>query len=204
MSTIDANEALAILRDLGHPRSIEQGQVLAMEGDDADGFWWLLSGIVRIHQISSDGRLVELGRFRDDSIVAAALAFAEAPFPHHIEALSNSDLLWFPHDSAWQRIISSPQLSCFFLRMLADKCRFLNQRLRSQGLKTLRERLLDCLILQSKSQIGSWIAMNQSKKDLALELGTTPETLSRALRSLCDDGYLEMRSRNFRLVNLPN
>ncbi len=190
-------EALDLLRDLGQPKRIEKGTTLAMEGENAEGFWWVLSGMVGIHQISLEGRLHELGRFRDGEIVAAALAFADVPFPHHIEALRNSKLLWFPRKPAWVRITQTPELSSFFLQMLAGKCRMLQQRLRSQGVKTLRVRLFEYLQAQASLHKNCCFVLDQSKKDLANELSTTPETLSRALRSLCDEGHLEMERGRF-------
>ena len=195
--SIKTAEALDLLRDLGQPMRIEKGTTMAMEGENAEGFWWVLSGMVGIHQISSEGRLRELGRFRDSEIVAAALAFSGVPFPHHIEALRNSEMLWFPHRPAWQRITETPKLSGFFLQMLAGKCRMLQQRLRSQGVKTLRVRLFEYLQAQASLHKNCCFVLDQSKKDLANELSTTPETLSRALRSLCDEGHLEMERGRF-------
>jgi len=199
--SIKTAEALDLLRDLGQPMRIEKGTTMAMEGENAEGFWWVLSGMVGIHQINSEGRLRELGRFRDSEIVAAALAFSGVPFPHHIEALRNSEMLWFPHRPAWQRITETPKLSGFFLQMLAGKCRMLQERMRSQGMKTLRVRLFEYLQAQASLKGSNRFVLERSKKDLADELSTTPETLSRALRSLCEEGHLEMMQRSIYLLS---
>ena len=207
MSEIQPAEVLERLRDLGQPRAIARGTSLAMEGEAALGFWWVLTGQVSIHQISMEGRQIELGRFRAGEIVAAALAFADAPFPHHIEALSDSDLLWFPRQPAWQRITGSPELASYFLRLLAGKCRLLQQRLRSQQGQTLRQRLLEHLraqaLVQGRGDAGSEAPVTlsiPSKKDLASQLGATPETLSRALRQLQDGGVLQVEGRRITLL----
>ena len=197
---INSQQALALLRDLGQPRSIAKGGSLAMEGDGAEGFWWVEQGAVRIDQISLDGRQLELGRFSSGEIVAAALAFADAPFPHHLEAMVDSRLLWFPRRLAWQHITTTPELAAFFLLMLAGKCRLLQQRLHTQGLQTLRERLLIHLRgLAASTDAGSF-QLSQTKKELAKELGATPETLSRTLRVLIDEGMLSMQGRRLCLL----
>ena len=203
---IQPTEVLERLRDLGQPRAIARGTSLAMEGEAALGFWWVLSGQVSLHQISAEGRQIELGRFRGGEIVAAALAFADAPFPHHIEALSDSDLLWFPRQAAWQRIIGNPPLASYFLRMLAGKCRLLQQRLRSQQSQTLRDRLLEHLRSQARGpggESGKATVTIPSKKDLAAQLGGSPETLSRALRQLQDEGVLVVQGRRITLTAVP-
>ncbi len=197
MTEIKPAEVLERLRDLGQPRIIPRGTTLAMEGEAALGFWWVLNGQVSIHQISAEGRQIELGRFRCGEIVAAALAFADAPFPHHIEALSDSELLWFPRQKAWQRITGSPELASYFLLLLAGKCRLLQQRLRSQQSQTLRERLLEHVRGQARGQSVSIT----SKKDLAAQLGASPETLSRALRQLQDEGVLAVQGRRITLLD---
>lgn len=206
MNEIQPAEVLERLRDLGQPRAIARGTSLAMEGEMALGFWWVLSGLVSIHQISAEGRQIELGRFRGGEIVAAALAFADAPFPHHIEALSDSQLLWFPRQAAWQRITGKPELASYFLRMLAGKCRLLQQRLRSQQSQTLRERLLEHLRGQVRGpggEPGDLTVTIPSKKDLAAQLGASPESLSRALRQLQDEGVLAVQGRRITLIALP-
>ena len=215
MTLIKSAEVLERLRDLGQPRSIPRGGSLALEGEPASGFWWVLKGQVTIHQISPDGRQIELGRFCGGEIVAAALAFADAPFPHHIEALCDSELLWFPRRQAWQRITGSPELASYFLRLLAGKCRLLQQRLRSLQSQTLRQRLLQYLRALAKEQVGHPDGSSAqparasgavtltiaSKKDLASQLGASPETLSRALRQLHDSGELLLEGRHVTLLD---
>ena len=214
MTLIKSGEVLERLRDLGQPRSIPRGSSLAMEGDPALGFWWVLIGQVTIHQISPEGRQIELGRFYGGEIVAAALAFADVPFPHHIEAVCDSELLWFPRQPAWQRITGNPELASYFLRMLAGKCRLLQQRLRSRQSQTLTQRLLEYLRSQTRAQVSKTDGSNAqpasasgtvtltitSKKDLASQLGASPETLSRALRQLRDSGELLVDGRKITLI----
>jgi|OM-RGC.v1.015170437 CRP/FNR family transcriptional regulator len=201
LTSIKNEEALSLLIDLGQPKSIKKGTIIAMEGESSEGFWWVLAGSVRIHLITPEGRSLELGRFNNGEVVAAALAFAEAPFPHHIEAQADSELLWFSRKPAWERITNTPELASFFLQILAAKCRLLLHRLNSQSTTTLKERLLKYLQNDAKYQRGYYGKLNQSKKDLANELGTTPETLSRALRTLCEEGIIEINNRSFRLLN---
>ena len=173
-----------------------------MEGENSEGFWWVVAGSVRIYLITLEGRSLELGRFRTGEVVAAALAFAETPFPHHIEAQADSDLLWFSRKSALKRIVNTPELSMFFLQMLAGKCRLLLNRLNLHNTMPLKSRLLGYLQNEARHQGGCHGELNQSKKDLANELGTTPETLSRALRNLSEEGIIEINNLNFRLLNV--
>ena len=197
MTSINNDEALSLLFDLGQPKAIKKGTVLAMEGENTEGFWWVLTGSVRIHLITPEGRFLELGRFHNGEVVAAALAFSEAPFPHHIEAQANSELLWFSRKPSWDRIINTPELATFFLQLLSGKCRLLLHRLNSQSTSSLKDRLLLYLKNEARRQGGVNARLNQSKKDLADELGTTPETLSRALRSLSEEGTISINKRSF-------
>lgn len=199
MDAIGPLQALELLRDLGRTREVSKGGSLAMEGDEANGFWWVERGAVRIHQISPQGRDLELGRFRSGEVVAAALAFADIPFPHFLEAVEDSLLVWFPRAAAFERITRVPELSAYFLRLLAGKCRALQGRLQSQGLRSLRERLIEHLSGKVCDAPEERFVLEGSKKELAKELGTTPESLSRALRALQEEGVLKVEGRTFRL-----
>ena len=47
------------------------------------------------------------------------------------------------------------------------------------------------------------VTLPMSKKDLASYLGTTPETISRKLRSLEDEGYIKQKSgRKIEILDL--
>lgn len=194
-----SDNPLALLSDLAQVRMAKLGETLVVAGAEAQGFYRVVTGSVRIYQLSTEGREVEVGRFGPGDFVAAALAFSEEPFPHFLEAVEDSRLLFYPRAVAWQRIIATPPLASFFLRMISGKCRVLQQRIHALEFQTPRERLLAYLGQLCPRDGSCVVRLPRPKKDIARMLGTTPETLSRTLRALEQDGTIKMEARSIRL-----
>ena len=61
---------------------------------------------------------------------------------------------------------------------------------------------MDCLDAETNSNV---IELPMNKKDLASYLGTTPETISRKLTSLEEEGYIKQISNNkVKILNREN
>lgn len=196
-------QPLAILehiRDLGVPRKATPGKILLSEGDPIEGFYWLEEGAVRVFQINLEGKEFEVARFGAGQWVAPALALSADRFPHFMMSLTNSRLLFFSREKAIERIVQDPLLARHFLQLLADRCQFLHKRLHTLQLQSLRDRLEHYLLQECAHDGKCLVRIAMPKKDLAQVLGTTPETLSRTLRQMEEEGVIDMKGREIRML----
>lgn len=189
----------SLLRDLGRPKRIEKGRLLASEGDPIDAFWLVESGALRVYHLSVDAREVEIGRYGRGALVGAAIAFSKSTIPWFVEATEDCELLAFPREAAWNRIVSTPDLSAFFLRSLSNRCHALQEAACEKQTMSVRERLLLQLARDCKKDGNCQVSL-PPKKEVAAMLGTTPETLSRLLRTLVEEGAIAMEGRSIRVV----
>lgn len=190
---------LAALRDLARNRSLDKGQMLATEGDPVEAFWLVESGALRVYHLSVDGREIEIGRYGPGALVAAAIAFSASRFPWFVEAAEPSAVLVFPREATWHRIVSTPDLAGFFLRSISARCHALQEAACEKRTLSMRERLLLQLAKDCRKDGACRIDL-RPKKDVAASLGTTPETLSRLLRSLVEEGEIAMEGRSIRVL----
>lgn len=193
-------DVLARLQGLGLSKRVPKGRVLISEGDPVDGFYWVEEGLIRIFQMSLDGKEFEIARFGANQWVAPALALSTEKFPHFVMALESSKLLFFPRQSALERIAHDPVLSMHFLKLLAERCRSLHKRLHTLQLQTLRDRLEQYLVQECSHDGKCSMRLGIPKKELAQVLGTTPETLSRTLRQMEAEGRIAMKGRDIRVL----
>lgn len=189
------NPVLSLLQDLGQKRRARAKSLILSEGDALQGFFWLSKGAVRIYQLSSDAREFEVARFGAGQWVAPAIALSATRFPYFLQATEASEYLFFPRREAWNRIVAHPELSAFFLNLLAERCRSLHQRLHAMQFQTLRERLLQFLLQECEHEGACTVHIPMSKKSLAGMLGGSPEALSRTLRQLEEEGAIAMQGR---------
>jgi CRP-like cAMP-binding protein len=82
-----------------------------------------------------------------------------------------------------------------FLRILAGKCSELTTRIAALQMQTVRERLLYYMGELCPKDGRCSFHLPISKRELAQQLGTSPETLSRTLRELQNEGVLQVNNR---------
>ena len=187
------------LEAIGIPVHFSRGQLLFSEGEPAQGFWLLLSGGVRLYSLGENAREAEIHRCEAGDIVGAALALARLPYPHFGAATEDCEALYFPTLQAMPLIAQHPPLAQLFLRILAGKCSELSSRIAALQMQTVRERLLYYLGELCPKDGSCRFRLPLSKRELAAQLGTSPETLSRTLRELQDEGALDMHNRELHL-----
>jgi CRP/FNR family transcriptional regulator len=197
------NRVFERIRDLGRLQKAAKGTMLLSEGDPLEGFYWVVVGSVRVFQMNPDGREFEVARFGAGQWVAPALALTSETFPHYLVTLERSELLLFPRAKAIERITHDPVLAGHFLELLAARCQMLHQRLNALQLHTLKDRLEQYIVKECPRDGSCQFRLPMPKKDLAKVLATTPESLSRALRLLEEEGRIALKGRTIRLLHCP-
>lgn len=195
-------EGTPAARGCGHSYSVDKHHDLFRQGDTGNGFFFLISGLVALTLMDPRGnsvfiRLVGGGEtlgYRsflagdDHSVTATTLTPARYC---HIERRLAERLFV---DEAGSRHL--------FVCRLAKGLREANEeRLRAYSM-TVRERLVHFLLSLAERNRGVatddgalTITLPMSRGDLAHLIGTVPETLSRNLHKLRDDGIIDCRRK---------
>lgn len=173
-------------------RSVQRGTILFQTGDLHRGFYFVLDGIVQIYRLNESGRMLVL------HVIESGASFAEVPlfedegpstYPATAEALEESRLLFVPKDAFLAFIDRHPRLCFGMLKEVSGRLRKKVRHLDDLSLRDVKERLARYLWEASDDDHQS-VQLSVPKSVLAAELGTVPETLSRALRDLEDEGMI--------------
>ena len=178
--------------------SFEKGEILFHRGDVADDFYYIESGQIELSLISPDGQKKVVEVIANGRTFAEAIVFMhEAKFPVTAEALSNSVVYRIPNRTYRKMLRSNPD-AC--MRLLSDVCRHLHQRVQEIERLTIqnaRSRLASYLIdhVVETNDDEVTVRLDLPKHIIASRLSITPETLSRLLRAMADDGILTVDDR---------
>jgi CRP/FNR family transcriptional regulator len=196
----------AAIAALGRKREAAAGTLLFLQGSPAESCFFLERGEVALRRQSPKGDEVEIARIGEGEWFGEAVLFAGRSFPAQAVVVKKSSLLEFRR----AELLSSPEpgIAPFFLSLLAGKCLFLNGRIEQLTTRDARERVAGFLLgLCPDAREGCegapescWgerkscsFALPKKKREIASELGMSPETLSRTLRRLEEEGYLAIR-----------
>lgn len=186
------------LAALGQRRALTAGLILFQQEAPAESCYLLESGEMALRRVSRSGAEVELARIGEGEWFGEIILFAARTFPAQAVAVRDSIVLEFRRSAILSS--SDPAVSSFFLSLLARKCLSLNHRIEELTIMDARERLARFIIGlcpgHAKGCSGGRKACSfplpRKKREIAIELGMAPETLSRTLRQMEDEGYIKV------------
>jgi len=190
-----------------HEQQCQAGELLIRQGQPAERFFLVLKGRVKLYRISADGqeKVVE--------IIQAGQTFAEAvmfmqrsEYPVCAETLETVQLVSFPNRLMLTLLQENPQ-AC--LHLLGHMSMRLHQRLGELETLTLQnatQRFALYLIqqLEDRAQETVDIELPLPKRLIAARLSMQPETLSRIMARLNQEGLIEMRGRNIHIPSISS
>jgi len=186
----------------GTRKSYDKDAFLFLAEEDARGFYYVISGEVRIFRMDDSGREVEIVRLRPGEFFGEAIAFASGKFPAFARAARDTEVFFFERPAILKSVQTDPAVAEFFLMLLANKCILLNERIETLNLRTVRQRLAQYLLAHcSAAERSCDVNLTIKKSDLAKHLGTISETLSRTFRKIERDGLIEVRGRSIRVLD---
>jgi len=191
-----APDRRAQLVDLADVRTLEAGTVLFHGGSRYQGSYLLLDGAVHVYRLSEEGRMLVLHVIRPGESFAEVPLFEDRPdptYPATAETLDDSTLLFFPAD-ALSRLRGGPSgggpADAGQDGPAAARGRASTRRGVVAGRAGAAGAPSGPTVPDDPETIPT-VELDIPKSVLAAELGTVPETLSRALRSLEKRAYPE-------------
>lgn len=177
---------------------IDKGEVLFHRGDEAHSFYFLDAGLVELNLIAPTGEKKVLEVVSPGRTFAEAIAFMqEKMFPVSAEALADSTLCQIPIAAYIDLVYTNPD-AC--MRLLSDVCRHLHARVREIENLTVQNAhgrlasyLLDHIVETNDDE--ATVRLELPRHVIASRLSMQPETLSRLLRNMVDDGVLTIEDR---------
>ena len=187
------------IKKLGRIQAFGKDEILFNAGDDANGFYYVQSGEVRIFRMDDQGKEVEVVRLNPGDFFGEAVVFVSDKFPAFAQAVLDTKTLFFSKKIIFRHIDRDPTIARFFISLLARKCIVLNKRIETLELRTVRQRLAQFILSQYREQKSEVIVLNMKKVELARFIGTISETLSRSLKQLQVDNLIEVHGREIRV-----
>jgi CRP/FNR family transcriptional activator FtrB len=166
-----------------------RGTTLFEEGEYADKLYILLSGAV---EIFSTCRGREWGLFlmnSGDVLMPVAVMFSE-PYLNSARTVSSSRLLLIDAERVRELASSSADFALRLSRPTAAQLRMTMRQVLELKCRNAAQRLGSFLLkLSDKAESGT-AELPMPKRNLAARIGMTPETLSRTLQVLADNGLV--------------
>lgn len=187
--------------------SLRTGQSLFEQGKQANHFYLLRSGQIKLYRLSAKGdeKVIEI-IYPQQSFAEALMFMEKRLYPVNAEAIVTSEVWSFDSDSFIQILRQSTD-TCF--RLMSDMSIKLHHRLieiDQLTLQTATVRLIGFLLQGIANNCNNEhdVHLDLPKYIIASRLSIKPETLSRILHNLCKDGVINIKGNIVHINNIEH
>jgi len=197
---------LQFLAERAVARNYTKGEMLFTEGDPCTGLFVIESGHVRIFKSSPNGREQILAVEGPGSSVAELPLFDGGNYPASTAAMDGARIYFISKQDFHSLCLVHPQVPLKVLKVVGGRLRKLVGIIEELSFTTVRSRLISLLVrlgkAGKKTSAGIEIQLPASNQELASEIGTVRELVSRNLSRLQAEELIRMNAKTVIIPDL--
>ncbi len=202
----DLSEAeVASLASRAVPRHFKARDLIFSEGDSCAGLYVVEAGHVKLFKSSASGREQVLAVESPGYTIAELPVFDGGTYPASAEAVSDLTLLFVSKQDFQSLCLEHPKVALKVLRVVGRRLRGLVAIIEELSFTTVRHRLISLLLRLARQgrHVGSGIEVTlpASNQELAAQIGTVRELVSRNMSRLQAEGLIRLDGRTVTLTN---
>lgn len=177
------------------------GELLFSEGEPCNGLHIIARGKVRIFKTSVNGREQVLAVNGPGDTVAELPVFDGGPYPASASATEDAEIAFISRRDFHAYCLEHPEVALKVLAQVGARLRRLVGIIEELSFTTIRQRLIAMLVKLAQSQgaktdRGVEFQLPSTHQELASQLGTVRELISRNLMRLQAEGLLDVDARH--------
>jgi CRP/FNR family transcriptional regulator len=182
-------------------KQFDAGELIFSEGDPCLGMYIVERGHIRIFKSSPGGREQVLSIDGPGSSVAELPVFDGGPYPASGSAVDDATVLLVRKQDFHAMCLEHPEVALKVLRVVGMRLRRLVGIIEELSFTTVRRRLASYLFRLAqregaKTAQGVEVTMPASNQELAAQIGTVRELVSRNLSRFQQEGLLKVDGRS--------
>jgi CRP/FNR family cyclic AMP-dependent transcriptional regulator len=171
------------------PRAVGEGFTLFRAGERCSGLYVVLEGRVRIYRTAPDGREQTIAVEGPGRPVAELPLFDDGPYPASAITTAPSRLAFLPRGEFEHAFRTDPEVASSVVRALGARLRHMVQLVETLAFRDVAARL--AMVLADHAEQGGRVTtdgivldLGRTQEELAAEIGTARESVSRAMKQL--------------------
>jgi len=181
--------------------SKEKKEIFFLEDEEGSNIYFLLSGVVKLSKTNDEGKEAVIHFVKSGEIFAEILLYLKNRYPVTATALEDCEALAIDSKKLFDQIKRHPEFSMKLIGVLAGRIKYFVNMIENLTLADTRKRFLSYLNNIAEKQNSKTVNLPVNKGELALLLGSTPETFSRLLKKLAEEEVIEVRGKEITLID---
>ena len=191
LSEAEVSRFAEVTREREYPKN----SVILFEDDPGDALYIVSTGQVKVVLIGEDGREVILSVLGDGDFFGEMSLIDDEPRSAHVIAMKDSQLLVLRRDDFQARLEEQPKIALKLLRVLVQRLRRADEKIGGLVLLDVNGRVAQLLLDLAEESGGPKITRRLTHHTIAQMIGSSRETVSRAMRELVERGTIDVSRR---------
>jgi CRP/FNR family transcriptional regulator len=193
-STLQEDE-LEALEKISRLYEYKENSTLFLEGEMSDSLMILVEGIVSIFKHDTKGNEIVIGYFKPYALLAEPATLRHTPLPSTAAFKTDGAVLKISIEPFEKLLMTDASISYAVIQSLLEKIDLLQQNIHFNIASSAIEKIMQ---FYEKSPA---LSLDLKQYEIASLLGMTPETFSRNVMKLLQEGKLKKVATGFRFVS---
>jgi CRP/FNR family cyclic AMP-dependent transcriptional regulator len=192
---------VARFAEVTREREYPKNSVILFEDDPGDALYVVSSGQVKVVLIGEDGREVILSVLGEGDFFGEMSLIDDEPRSAHVIAMRDARLLVLRREDFQAQVQQHPGIALKLLKVLVQRLRRADAKIGGLVLLDVNGRVARLLLDLGDEAGGPRITRKLTHHTIAQMIGSSRETVSRAMRELTDRGLIAVTRREITLLD---
>ena len=195
-------DLLDVIADAAETQRVAKGSYVFHHGEKHKGFYIVVEGKVQLLLPKTADEEKVLSDMERGASFGEAAMFMNIPFPISARAAEDSMVIFIPRETLDPVLHARPEFALQLLTRMSRRLHKLVQDIAGYTQKRARSRVASYLLEHARRDEGSPIQLHDRKQAIASKLSVAPETLSRTLRHLQENGVIRVRGYRIEVCDI--
>ncbi|MBU4484943.1 Crp/Fnr family transcriptional regulator, partial [bacterium] len=197
-----SDESISEIAKITKVKEYAPKSVVFIEDDPADRFYILIDGRVDLIKSTPDGKEQLIRTVKNNEMFAEIVVFSGGRYPAMAIAKMQSKLICFDKKDFIKFIKGHPDVSLKMIGAMSKLLQHLNSLVGKLSLGSVASRLASFIVNRYNETGQTSFDIGMQKQELASELGTIKETLSRNLKKFQKENLIDLKKNQIIVKNI--
>ncbi len=173
-------------------------EIVFLESQKGTNLYFLVSGSIKLYKTNEEGKEAVIHFVEPGEFFAEIVLFLKNRYPVSAIAIKNSYLLSIDSHKLFSLIDKRPDFAMKLIGIFAQRLNYMANIIKNLSIMGTKERFLNYIDTIKKSDNTATLTI--PKQEIALLLGIKPETFSRVLKQLSDEGIIDIKGKNIKIL----
>lgn len=186
------DDELEELADMATRRSLEKGQILALQGSEWRAVLYIISGLLRSVIQTPDGRRHVVTTWEESGDFWSHTTFDGEHMLASLEAVKTTIVYQWPGEAVLELVLRNQSATRALLRRQTQLIRQRRQNIYDLAFNQVTSRIAKLIVEQFATSESQTIQRDFTLEDMAAMAATSPEVVCRTLSRFQSEGFLKL------------